>query len=227
MDIMSKTSKDVKRSLESITVTDEPFETVQAQSGRRRREATVADILDATRRLLDGGTPVSNLSIERIVTEAGVVRATFYLHFADKQALIARLAADEIAWREQVGAEALADPALERSTLDAIMLEIVNRWATDRSVLAALIELAEYDPTVNATWRAAMRQVAEKAAAQFHQRWELSHTPPPDPDTIAEAFTWMFERCCHQMLTTPEDIHRVASSMAEIIWRVLDYSPSA
>ena len=200
-----------------------PAETIQARSGRRRRQATVADILDATRRLLTAGTPVANLSVERIADEAGVARATFYLHFPDKHALIARLAEDEIAWREQIGAEVLADPALERATLDAIMLEIVARWSCDRPILSAIIELAEYDDRVNAIWSDAMRKVAEKAAAQFRARWTQSPTGPPDPDTIAEVFTWMFERCCHQMLRQPGDVQRVAGAMAEIIWRVLDY----
>jgi len=217
-------SRSVKADLRdyALGMTAEPAETIQARSGRRRRQATVADILDATRRLLTDGTPVANLSVEQIVTEAGVARATFYLHFPDKHALIARLAEDEIAWREQIGAEVLADPNLKRVTLDAIMLEIVTRWSTDRPILKAIIALAETDERVNAIWLAAMRQVAEKAATQFRERWANSPTAPADPDTIAELFTWMFERCCHQMLTTPDDINRVADGMAEIIWRVLD-----
>ncbi|MHB8693078.1 MAG: hypothetical protein ACYDHH_17715 [Solirubrobacteraceae bacterium] len=59
----------------------------------------------------------------------------------------------------------------------------------------------------------------------FRARWAGSRAARPDPDAIAEIFTWMFERCCHQMLAGPGDVERVASSMAEIIWRVLDYTP--
>jgi TetR/AcrR family transcriptional regulator, ethionamide resistance regulator len=198
-------------------------ETIQATSGRRRREATVADLLDATRRLLAAGTPVAQLSIERIVAEAGLARATFYLHFKDKHALITRLADDEVAWREEIGAEILADPHLQRAALDQIMLEIVSRWVADQPVLSAIIELAEYDPAVRVTWRAAMHQVAVKAATQFQARWVDSPDRPPDPDMIAEIFTWMFERSCHQLLSDPSRAESVASSMAEIIWRVLDY----
>ncbi|MHB8694973.1 MAG: TetR/AcrR family transcriptional regulator [Solirubrobacteraceae bacterium] len=201
----------------------EPAETIQARSGRRRRQATVADILDATRRLLTDGAPVASLSVEQIATEAGVARATFYLHFPDKHALLARLAEDEIAWREQIGAEVLADPRLERDTLDAIMLEIVSRWSADRPILSAIIALAETDERVNAIWLEAMHQVADKAATQFRARWADARVGSADPDTIAEIFTWMFERCCHQMLATPDKIERVAGGMAEIIWRVLDY----
>jgi AcrR family transcriptional regulator len=183
----------------------------------------VADIVEATKRLLVAGTPVANLSVERIVAEAGVARATFYLHFHDKHALIARLAEDEVAWREQIGAEILADPHLERPALDAIMREITARWASDRPTLAAIIELAEYDPVVREIWQTAMDSVAVKAATQFRQRWKDSPDSPPDPDAIAQVFTWMFERCCHQLVHDRDSAERVAASMAEIIWRVLDY----
>ncbi|MEA2675481.1 MAG: hypothetical protein QOI92_2673 [Chloroflexota bacterium] len=220
---MSRAGEAVKSSDYAVPMTGEP-ETIQARSGRRRRQATVSDILDATRRLLAAGTPVANLSVERIVAEAGVARATFYLHFTDKHALIARLAEDEIAWREQIGAEVLADPHLERPALDAMLYEIVARWSADRPVLSAIIELAEYDEHVATIWASAMHRVAEKAAAQFRARW-AHDAGTVDPDTIAEIFTWMFERSCHQMLTDPADIDRVATGMSEIIWRVLDYGP--
>jgi hypothetical protein len=106
------------------------------------------------------------------------------------------------------------------------MREITMRWASDRPTLAAIIELAEYDLVVREIWRSAMNSVAQKAAVQFRARWDGSPSGPPDPDTIAEIFTWMFERCCHQMLTAPDDTQRVAGAMAEIIWRVLDYRRS-
>ena len=200
-------------------------ETVQARSGRLRRESTANDILAATKRLLAAGTPVAGLSVERIVTEAGTARATFYLHFKDKQDVIARLAAEEVAWREEIGAEALAQPDLERATLDRMLADIVHRWVADHAVLAAIIELAEYDARMGEIWRSAMRQVAEKAAAQFQARWAGQPDAPSDPATIAEIFTWMFERSCHQILADPSREQAVASSMAEIVWRVLDYQP--
>jgi hypothetical protein len=33
----------------------------------------------------------------------------------------------------------------------------------------------------------------------------------------------MFERCCHQLAIDDASVETVAASMAEIIWRVLDY----
>jgi AcrR family transcriptional regulator len=192
---------------------------------RRTGPATRADILDATKRLLTGGASVAKLSADRIVREAGMSRATFYLHFKDKNELVAALAEDQVAWRDEIGAGALAEADLDRATLDRMIAEIVARWADIRAVLAAIIEVAEYDPAMAETWRHAMHEVAETAGAAFRRRWQDRSDGPGDPETVAEIFTWMFERSCHQILRDPSRQDAVADSMAEIIWRTLDYRP--
>jgi len=50
-----------------------PSFTVQATVGRARREATQRAILDAFRRLLEDGSSVAHLSVDKIVAEAGRV----------------------------------------------------------------------------------------------------------------------------------------------------------
>jgi len=192
---------------------------------RRTSAATKADLLGATKRLLAAGASVATLSVDRIVAEAGMSRATFYLHFSDKTELVAALAEDQVAWRDEIGAEALADPELRRETVHAMLAEIVDRWVKNRAVLSAIIEVAEYDPAMAETWRTAMLEVAETAGEQFRRRWRGHADSPGDPETVAEIFTWMFERSCHQILRDPTRQDAVAESLAEIIWRVLDYRP--
>src|ERR1051325_1081153 len=126
--------------------------TVQARAGARRRAATQADLLDATKRLLAEGASLASLSVERIVAEAGVARTTFYLHFRDKYELIERLAAEQEAWIEAAGRRGLADPELRRDTVRRAIDEIVEGWAANSAVLAAIIELAEYDERMRLTW---------------------------------------------------------------------------
>jgi AcrR family transcriptional regulator len=190
---------------------------------RRTRAATRDALLDATKRLLAGGMSVAALKAEHIVDEAGMSRATFYLHFRDKSELVAALAADQVAWRDEIGAEALTDATLTRETLHVMINDIVTRWAANRAVLSAIIEVAEYDPAMGDTWRTAMHEVAQKAAAQFRARWAGRGDGPHDPDTVAEVFTWMFERSCHQILRDPTRQAVLTDSVVEIIWRVLDY----
>jgi AcrR family transcriptional regulator len=198
-------------------------ESVQAASGRRRREASTNEILAATRRLLADGGSVARLSVDRIVAEAGVSRATFYVCFADKHAVIGRLAEESLAWREEIHAEVLSDPDLTRDRLDELLRAIVSHWQTNRSVLAAIIELSEHDPAMRGPWRAAVNQIAEQAADQFRIRWANGPDRPANPDAIAAAFTWMFASCCHQLVTDDASADTIALAISEILWRTLNY----
>jgi AcrR family transcriptional regulator len=197
--------------------------TTQARVGAERRAATAGEVLAATRRLLEAGAPVNGLSVDRIAAEAGVSRATFYLHFRDKYELVSRLADDLFRWREEDWVGELAAPEVERETLERIMRDIVSRWVANQAVLAAIVELAEYDSGIRDAWRGAMDAVARRAAAQFEAHWAGSPARPADPAMIAEVFTWMFERCCHQIARDPRREDGLAEAMAEVIWRVLDY----
>jgi AcrR family transcriptional regulator len=191
---------------------------------RRTGPATRADLLAATTRLLTRGSTVSALSVDRIVEEAGMSRATYYLHFKDKTELVAALAEDLVAWRETIGAQVLSDPELTRDAIRAMLAEIVDGWIDNRAVLAAIIEVAEHDQAMNETWRTAMLEVAEVAAAQFSVRWQDA-PGHPDPGPLAEVFTWMFERSCHQILRDPGRKDDLTDTLAEIIWRVLSAPP--
>jgi AcrR family transcriptional regulator len=196
----------------------------QAESGRKRREASRTEILDSTRRLL-AGTSVASLSVDRIAADAGVSRATFYVCFPDKHAVVAALAQESLAWREEVHAEVLADPRLTKERLDELMLTIVGHWQKNRPVLAAIIELAEHDPAMGGPWRAAITDIAEQAAEQFRIRWQDSAAAPVDADTMASVFTWMLERSCHQLVTDDSTAEAVALAMSEILWRTLTWTP--
>lgn len=201
--------------------------TVQARTGQKRREATRDDLVAATKRLLESGAPLARLSVDRIVGEAGVNRTTFYRHFSDKQDLMDLVAQEQVAWIEEVGARAGAGAELTRAAVDATVDELVSRWAANRPILAAVIELAEYDPRMNATWRAAIHEVGEVAATLFRRQWKATGTTPRDPDMVAEVLSWMIERSCHQITQDPASRPRVARALAEVIWRVLHPDPQS
>ena len=55
-------------------------------------KATIEDrLLGATERLIEQGFSFATLTVEQLATEAGIARATFYLHFSDKSELVAKL----------------------------------------------------------------------------------------------------------------------------------------
>lgn len=196
--------------------------TVQARTGQRRRAATQLDLLDATKRLLEGGASIQDLTIEGICSEAGVARTTFYLHFGEKSDLIKALATEQIEWIEDAGRKAISDPELQRETVERSINEIVERWAENQAVLAAVIDLAEHDAELERTWQAAIREVGVVAAGVFDEHWRLHpEWGPEDPETVAELLSWMIERSCHKVARDAARRSEVAASLAEIIWRVL------
>src|ERR1044071_1389315 len=70
-----------------------PSVTRKPQAKRQeRREQIERDLLSATERLMRDGTSFTELSVDRLATEAGISRASFYIYFEDKGYLLRRLA---------------------------------------------------------------------------------------------------------------------------------------
>src|SRR5271154_5732039 len=65
------------------------------QERQQRREQLERQLLDATERLMRDGTSFTELSVDRLATEAGMSRASFYIYFEDKGHLLRRIASQE------------------------------------------------------------------------------------------------------------------------------------
>jgi TetR/AcrR family transcriptional regulator, ethionamide resistance regulator len=203
----------------------------RAQTRRQRREQMERRLLDATERLMSDGTSFTELSVDRLSSEAGISRASFYIYFEDKGHLLRRLAG-------QVFAE-LAESA-ERwwrvagrhnpDDVHAAMGGIVESYRRHQPVLVALNEMAGYDPVVGATYRnlltaitGRLTRVLEDGQADGSIRRELPAA------TTASALTWMVERTCQQNLPTAPNSYdaELATTLAEMIWGALYLKPLA
>lgn len=70
-----------------------PSVTRKPQANRQlRREQMERRLLEATERLMRDGASFTELSVDRLATEAGISRASFYIYFEDKGDLLRRLA---------------------------------------------------------------------------------------------------------------------------------------
>ncbi|HWS91947.1 MAG TPA: TetR/AcrR family transcriptional regulator [Mycobacterium sp.] len=195
------------------------------QGRQQRREQMERRLLDATERLMRDGASFTELSVDRLSTEAGISRASFYIYFEDKGHLLRRLAGQvfadladsadrwwSVAWRH--------DP----DDVRVAMAGIIAGYRRHQSVLVALNEMAAYDPPTAETYRELlsaisqrMTRVIEDGQADGSIRRELPAA------TTASALTWMVERACQQNLpVNPRDYDaELAATLAEIVWGAL------
>jgi AcrR family transcriptional regulator len=192
---------------------------------QQRREQLERRLLDATERLMRDGASFTELSVDRLSTEAGISRASFYIYFEDKGHLLRSLAgqvfgdlADDaerwwgVAWRHNPG------------DVRAAMTDIIASYRRHQPVLVALNEMAAYEPLTAQTYRELltaisqrMTRVIEDGQADGSIRRELPAA------TTASALVWMVERACQQNLPAnpPDYDAELAATLAEIIWGAL------
>jgi TetR/AcrR family transcriptional regulator, ethionamide resistance regulator len=214
----------------SDTLAAMPSVTRKPQATRHeRREDIERRLMAATNRLMADGTSFTEMSVDRLATEAGISRASFYIYFEDKGHLLLRLAGQVFgdladSGERWWGVASRRDPADVRASVAGI----VASYRRHQSLLIALNEMAGYDSSVAAVYQQLLTDIGERAArviesgqAEGAIRRELSAA------TTGSALTWMVERACHQNLPTrpPSYDAELAETLAEIIWSALYLEP--
>jgi TetR/AcrR family transcriptional regulator, ethionamide resistance regulator len=203
-----------------------PSVTRKPQAKRQeRREQIERQLLDATDRLMAAGASFTELSVDRLATEAGISRAGFYIYFEDKGHLLRRLTGQVFADLEGA-AERWWSVAQRRDSADvlAAMTGIIASYRRHQPLLVALNEMAAYDPQVGATYRelltgisARLAAVIEAGQADGYVRRELQAA------TAGSTLTWMVERICQQNLPgRPQSYDaELADTLTQIVWGAL------
>ena len=81
----------IRTDVGDASVTRKP-QAARTQDRQQRREQMERRLLEATERLMRNGASFTELSVDRLSTEAGISRASFYIYFEDKGHLLRRLA---------------------------------------------------------------------------------------------------------------------------------------
>jgi AcrR family transcriptional regulator len=176
-----------------------------------------AAVVDATERLLGSGATFTELGVQRIAEAAGIARSTFYLYFRDKTDLMVRLADD-------LGREAFAAAGEVTPDLDGITrahLDVLAFYRRRAHVLAAVTEVAGYEPAVRDVWQAAVERFADNLAALLHAEQQAGRTSADlDPRTAAEVIVWSGIRVIVHQITTrgPQTDAAVARELAANQW---------
>ena len=200
-------------------------------TGRLDRRAEIERrLLDATERLMGGGASFTELSVDRLATEAGMSRASFYIYFEDKGHLLRQLAG-QVFGDLASGAERWWGVAQRRDPADvhAAMAAIIASYRRHQPLLIALSEMAGYDPLVAATYRELLTGITARAARVIEDGQANGSIRRALPVTAtASALTWMVERACQQDLPARDAAYdsELATALTEIIWGALYLSPT-
>ncbi|MDT5249231.1 MAG: TetR/AcrR family transcriptional regulator, ethionamide resistance regulator [Mycobacterium sp.] len=203
-----------------------PSITRKPQAKRQeRREQIERQLLDATERLMADGASFTELSVDRLATEAGISRASFYIYFQDKGDLLSRLTGQVFA--DLANAADLwwsvsrrRDPADVRAAMDGL----VASYRRHQPLLVALSEMAAYDPQVGTTYGEILTAIAGRLAAVIEEgHADGVNRPELSAATAASTLTWMAERTCQQNLPgRPESYDaEMAATLTQIVWGAL------
>jgi AcrR family transcriptional regulator len=203
-----------------------PSVTRKPQAGRQeRREQIERRLLDATERLMADGASFTELSVDRLATEAGISRASFYIYFEDKGHLLRRMAGQVF--------DDLADAAQRwwgvsrrRDSADvlAAMTGVVASYRRHQPLLIALSEMAGYDTAVGATYQEILGAIAARLTVVIEEgRHDGFIRPELSADVAASTLTWMVERTCQQNLPgrPPPYDAELAATLTQIVWGAL------
>ncbi|KHO23889.1 TetR/AcrR family transcriptional regulator [Mycolicibacterium setense] len=190
-----------------------------------RRERIERQLLDATDRLMADGTSFTELSVDKLATEAGISRASFYIYFEDKGHLLRRLATQVFgdlsdAAQQWWGVASRRDPA----DVHTAMSGIIASYRRHQPVLIALNEMSAYDPLVGQTYRELLAGISDRLTRVIEDGHANGSIRSRLPAAVtASTLTWMVERTCHQNLPSqpPSYDAELADTLTEIIWGAL------
>jgi AcrR family transcriptional regulator len=211
----------------------QPPEKVARVSRRTEEDNDVERaVLEALERVL-ADVSVHQLSVERILKEAGTSRATFYRNFNSKWSVIA--AALERAVIELFdSAESFLDPPPDEDPVDVLtrsMTDIVEVYKRHRRVFRAAMQYWHTIPELRGLWLHFLdQQIAVLTAVIEQQRGLQTAVAGPPADELARVLVWT---AVHSFITAaatydddPDAELRVVPGVAHL-WALAIYGRSA
>ncbi|AYF76772.1 TetR/AcrR family transcriptional regulator [Nocardia yunnanensis] len=165
------------------------MQTNRTSTAKARRKQAAAELMSAVRDLLEAGTAFSDITIQQITERAGVSRPAFYSHFVDKNELLSRLVAEALApvtarMSEQMG-EWPSGPEHMPNALRAA----IGYLEPHRVVIAAFLEVANYDADVAAVLNASSKAFRSELAERIRRQQRAGVALDGEADTIAFALS--------------------------------------
>lgn len=178
----------------------------------------------AVERLLEEAS-FAEVSVEDIITEAGMARSTFYVYFTDKRAMLDALTADLLdgalvavsAWWE-------LSPQATYDELRSALAGFVDYFHQHRALLKAVIDVSTADPHTDTGFGQMVRAGEEGISAHIRRGQKLkSVTPGIDPDAVASWLVRMVDQGLYELVSAANDDRRerLIDAMSMLVWNTL------
>ena len=199
------------------------FERRADQTGPDVRQA----VMRATERLLEDHS-LDELRVTDVIREAEVSRATFYLYFESKYAVVAALVeavVEEVfedVWRPWLAGAEPDDPEI----LVDHMRRTIGLWRDHRAVIVATAQGWRTHTPVFGAWGDIMRRYINDVRI-YIERARASGSAPPglDAEMLAAVLVWGNESAFYLSFTDAapefEDQERLATTVAGLWWRAI------
>ena len=194
-----------------------------------QRAASVARILSSAEELLAEADRFSDISVEQVISRAGVSRSTFYSYFDDMGHVLRAVGAGVVG--EVVGAAREwmdLDSGVSQDHLTEIFGRLIATYRRRAKLLAALADASTYDPGVREEFHRLLT-IGHTELAKHIRRAQRSATADRslDPESTAAWLVWMIERGLYQQIRPAgnRQAKRHVDALAMIVWRTLYAEP--
>lgn len=186
-------------------------------------------LVEAFERLLSRGENFTTISVEQLAREAGVARATFYLHFRNKGQLVSHaMQAVQLELKAAARARLKKSGSYGRAEFQAFMREVVEILFQHRHAVWAMNEVSAYDPEVQAVFTEFMARRTAEIQRTLDQLARQGTAHPAAPAGLALMLAWTIERSFGKMLgeNSPLDERSaLADMLTHVIWNALSTAP--
>lgn len=203
-----------------------PSTTRKTKATRADRKAEIeVRLKESIEGLIAGGESFTELSIDRIVAEAGMARSTFYVYFADKGSLLSDLAASALHELYDGASDWLhKKDAVSYEDVRAAIRAVLEAFRDEEVVMAAVAETSVYDAEVREMYRRGVEDYIERVRKMIvrGQKDGSIRLDLPPAETAA-AISWMLERTTLLLApgATDRRLDEIAEGIARTIWGAL------
>ena len=193
-------------------------------SRAERREEIARRLFVVVEGLLADGSAFSEISVEQLITEAGIARSTFYVYFEDKGALMVELM-DRVT--QEIGSAAgdwfSLPPNATRARLRKALAKLADAYRQHGRMLSAVIEAAAYDPRVREQYAAVMQRRFDDMNDSFIPQQRVGAIRQDVKVTaVTPWLAWMFERGLYQAVGQGDELSASAlDGVTSVVWQTL------